>query len=61
MRSKGRIAMPQLHCLTITAKDPGRLADFYRKVFELKTVSEEDGLIRLSDGVFTLALLSAFM
>lgn len=49
--------MPQLRCLTIAAKEPGRLADFYRKVFELKTVSEEDSLIRLSDGVFTLALL----
>jgi predicted enzyme related to lactoylglutathione lyase len=49
--------MSQLRCLTITAKDPHRLADFYRRVFELKTVSEDDSLIRLSDGVFTLALV----
>lgn len=49
--------MSQLRCLTIAAKDLSRLADFYRGVFELKTVSEEDSLIRLSDGVFTLALL----
>lgn len=50
--------MPQLRCLTIKAKDPKRLADFYRKVFELKTVSEDGSLVRLSDGVFTLALLN---
>ncbi len=48
--------MSQLRCLTIKAKDPNRLADFYREVFELKTVSEDDSLVRLSDGVFTLAL-----
>lgn len=50
--------MAQLRCLTIKAKDPKRLADFYRKVFELKTVSEDGSLVRLSDGVFTLALLN---
>ncbi|MEK7341328.1 MAG: VOC family protein [Candidatus Binatota bacterium] len=50
--------MDQLRCLTIKAKDPKRLADFYRKVFELKTVSEDGSLVRLSDGVFTLALLN---
>ena len=49
--------MPQLRCLTIAAKEPGRLADFYRQVFELKTVSEEPSLVRLSDGTFTLAFL----
>lgn len=49
--------MPQLRCLTIKAKEPGRVADFYRSVFELKTVSEDPAMIRLSDGVFTLALL----
>lgn len=49
--------MSQLRCLTIKAKDPGRLAAFYRGVFELKTVSEDASLVRLSDGVFTLALL----
>jgi catechol 2,3-dioxygenase-like lactoylglutathione lyase family enzyme len=51
--------MPQLRCLTIKAKEPSRLADFYRRVFEVKTVSEDDSLIRLSDGVFTLGLLKA--
>ena len=51
--------MPQLRCLTIAAKEPERLADFYRDVFELKTISESGSLVRLSDGVFTLALLKA--
>ena len=32
-------------------------ADFYRSVFELKTVTEDPELVRLSDGVFTLAFL----
>ena len=49
--------MSQLRCLTIKASEPARVADFYRSVFELKTVSEDPELIRLSDGVFTLALL----
>ena len=49
--------MAQLRCLTIAAKDPNRLADFYRGVFELKTFSEDASLVRLSDGVFTLAIL----
>lgn len=49
--------MSQLRCLTIKAKEPNRLADFYREVFELKPISEEASLVRLSDGVFTLAFL----
>jgi predicted enzyme related to lactoylglutathione lyase len=49
--------MPQLRCLTITAKEPARLAEFYREVFELKTVAESGALARLSDGVMTLALV----
>jgi len=49
--------MDQLRCLTIKTKELNRLADFYREVFELKTVSEEASSVRLSDGVFTLALL----
>jgi len=49
--------MPQLRCLTIAAKEPARLADFYREVFELKTVAESEALVRLSDGVMTLALV----
>lgn len=50
--------MSQLRCLTLKAREPGRLADFYRSVFELKTVSEDPAAIRLSDGVFTLALIA---
>jgi len=49
--------MAYLRGVTIKASEPGRLADFYRAVFELKTVSEEPNLIRLSDGVLTLAFL----
>lgn len=49
--------MSQLRCLTIKAKEPSLVADFYRSVFELKTVSEDPELVRLSDGVFTLAFL----
>ena len=49
--------MSQLRCLTIKAQEPGRLADFYRSVCELKTVSEDPELVRLSDGVFTLAFI----
>lgn len=49
--------MSQLRCLTIKAKEPSRVADFYRAVFELETVSEDPELVRLSDGVFTLAFL----
>ena len=49
--------MSQLRCLTIKAKEPSRVADFYRTVFELNTVSEDPELVRLSDGVFTLAFL----
>ena len=49
--------MACLRSLTIKASEPARLADFYRAVFELETVSEAPNSIRLSDGVFTLALL----
>lgn len=49
--------MSQLRCLTIKAQEPSRVADFYRSVFELKTVTEDPELVRLSDGVFTLAFL----
>ena len=49
--------MAYLRSLTIKTSEPARLADFYRAVFELNTVSEEPDLIRLSDGLFTLALL----
>jgi len=49
--------MAYLRSLTIKASEPARLADFYRAVFELATISEGADLIRLSDGLFTLALL----
>lgn len=49
--------MACLRSLTIKASEPARLADFYRAVFELETVSEAPDSIGLSDGVFTLALL----
>jgi len=49
--------MAFLRSITIKASEPARLVDFYRAVFELKTVSEEPSFIRLSDGLITLALL----
>jgi predicted enzyme related to lactoylglutathione lyase len=49
--------MAFLRGITIKANEPSKLADFYRAVFELKTVSEDTDLIRLSDGLFTLAFL----
>lgn len=49
--------MAYLRGITIKAFEPRRVADFYRAVFELDTVAEETDLIRLSDGVLTLALL----
>lgn len=49
--------MPQLRQLVIHAEDPPRLADFYRRVFELETVEEGDRHVSLSDGVFQLVLL----
>jgi catechol 2,3-dioxygenase-like lactoylglutathione lyase family enzyme len=48
--------MPELRQLGIAAEDSGRLADFYRKVFDLETVGEDNGRVILSDGVFNVAL-----
>lgn len=50
--------MPQLRHLAIAAKNPKRLAEFYREVFELKTVQESESAVFLSDGAFNLALLT---
>lgn len=50
--------MPQLRHLAIAAKDPARLANFYREVFELKTVQESKTAVSLSDGSFNLSLLT---
>jgi len=49
--------MPQLRRLTITAKDPVKLAAFYKEVFELNQIAEAGGGVFLSDGTFNLALL----
>ncbi|MCH8055414.1 MAG: VOC family protein [Deltaproteobacteria bacterium] len=50
--------MPRLLNLTLPAKNPGRLAKFYRYVFDLETVHQSDTSIALSDGVFNLSLIS---
>lgn len=49
--------MSQLRRLTIMAKDPNQLADFYRQVFDLNTVTDDTSGVLLSDGTSTLALL----
>jgi catechol 2,3-dioxygenase-like lactoylglutathione lyase family enzyme len=51
--------MPQLRGLSLLARDPRRLADFYRRVFELETVAEGEGSISLSDGAVALVLLKS--
>jgi catechol 2,3-dioxygenase-like lactoylglutathione lyase family enzyme len=51
--------MAKLRCLKIAAREPGRLADFYRRVFELSTVAKDGSDIALSDGVFTLAFIKS--
>ena len=49
--------MPDLRRLAIIAAKPKELASFYQHVFELEVVAEEEGIVTLSDGVFSLALL----
>ena len=49
--------MGKLRQLVIGAADPLRLAHFYREVFELDTVEQNDSALSLSDGIFHLALL----
>ncbi len=49
--------MPQLRRLAIAAEDPGKLAGFYQKVFDLEAIGEEKGALFLSDGTFNLALM----
>jgi catechol 2,3-dioxygenase-like lactoylglutathione lyase family enzyme len=48
--------MAKLRGLAIVARDPNRLADFYRQVFELKPVSRGNSESVLSDGTFNLVL-----
>ena len=50
--------MPRLLNLTLAAKNPGRLAEFYRYVFGLETIHQNDASISLSDGIFNLSLMS---
>ena len=50
--------MPRLLNLTLAAKNPGRLSEFYRHVFGLETVYQSDTSISLSDGIFNLSLMS---
>ncbi|MGH7772015.1 MAG: VOC family protein [Candidatus Binatia bacterium] len=58
LAEKRRTSIAQLRCLSIAAKGPGRLANFYRKVFDLRTVRESKTAVFLSDGIFNLALLA---
>ena len=51
--------MPELRRLAIMAEEPAKLGEFYRNVFDLEKIGEEDGHVILSDGVFNLALLAA--
>ena len=50
--------MPQLRQLVIAADSPSRLAAFYQDVFELEKIDEANGMVILSDGVFSLALMN---
>ena len=49
--------MPELRRLAIGAEDPGALAAFYREVFDLEKIDEQNGAVFLSDGIFNLALV----
>lgn len=51
--------MAKLRGLSVLARDPRRLADFYRRVFELEIFAEENGRLSLSDGAFRLVLLES--
>ena len=52
--------MPKLRHLAIRTEDTGKLASFYKDVFEMQVLhkdKEEGGAIYLSDGYFNLAIL----
>ena len=51
--------MPELRRLGIMAEEPAKLGEFYRNVLDLEKISEENGHVFLSDGIFNLALLAA--
>ncbi len=50
--------MPQLRQLVIAAEDPKRLSLFYQEVFELEKIEDTGDAVILSDGVFSLALVT---
>lgn len=50
--------MPQLRQLVIATGEPSRLAEFYQNVFELDKIEEAHGAVLLSDGVFSLAMVT---
>jgi catechol-2,3-dioxygenase len=55
-----RIKMAKLRHLAIKTHDPEKLADFYKRVFDMKEVVRGTrGSIHLSDGVMSLAIQSA--
>jgi catechol 2,3-dioxygenase-like lactoylglutathione lyase family enzyme len=57
-RSNAEDTMPKIRHLAIKTKDPARLAEFYRDVFDMKVInSEKSGAIYMSDGYLTLAIL----
>ena len=50
--------MPKIRHLAIKTKNPAKLAEFYRDVFDMKVInSEKSGAIYMSDGYLTLAIL----
>jgi catechol 2,3-dioxygenase-like lactoylglutathione lyase family enzyme len=51
--------MPELRRLGILAEEPAKLSEFYRNVFDLEKIGDENDRVILSDGVFSLALLAA--
>jgi catechol 2,3-dioxygenase-like lactoylglutathione lyase family enzyme len=51
--------MPELRRLGILAEEPAKLGEFYRNVFDLEKIGDENDRVILSDGVFSLALLAA--
>src|SRR5258708_38820486 len=55
------MGMAKLGHIAIGAKDPGELAEFYKKAFDFKEVRKSDGPLaygyHLSDGTIDLAIL----
>jgi catechol-2,3-dioxygenase len=52
--------MPKIRHLAIRTEDTGKLAAFYRDVFEMEVLhhdKQEGGVIYLTDGYFNLAIL----